>query len=95
MNVPTQSQGSVIQVVRKGDGSQENDEVFVTTTLTLAQEIDASNEFTLLLTLASETQQKPLMRYVADEVQEAMGFDPVDRSVYIEKGPPFSIESSI
>ncbi len=37
INVPIQSQNSGIEVVRKGDGSQENDEVFVTTTLNLAQ----------------------------------------------------------
>ena len=83
MNVPILSQDSVIEVVRKGDGSQENDEVFITTTLELGQEIDAQNEVTLLLPLASEVQQKPLMRYVADPVQEATEVaDQVDRSVY-------------
>jgi hypothetical protein len=85
MNVPILSQDSVIEVVRKGDGSQENDEIFITTTLALSQEIDSQNEVTLLLPLASETQQKPLMRYVADEVQEAITFDPVERSVYDQK----------
>ena len=71
--------------VRKGDGSQANDEVFITTTLNLGQEIDSQNEVTLLLPLASEAQQKPLMRYVAEEVQEATTFDPVERSVYDQK----------
>lgn len=83
--MPILSQDSVIEIVRKGDGSQENDEVFITTTLNLAQDIDASNEVTLLLPLATEAQQKPLMRYVADEVQEATTFDPVERSVYDQK----------
>ena len=85
MNVPILSQDSVIEVVRKGDGSQENDEVFITTTLAMGQEIDSQNEVTLLLPLASEAQQKPLMRYVADEVQEAATFDRVERSVYDQK----------
>lgn len=85
INMPILSQDSVIEIVRKGDGSQENDEVFITTTLNLAQDIDASNEVTLLLPLATEAQQKPLMRYVADEVQEATTFDPVERSVYDQK----------
>lgn len=85
MNVPIQSQDSVLEIVRKGDGSHESDEVFVTTTLNLTQEIDASNEVTLLLPLATAAQQQPLMRYVADEVQEAVSFDPVERSVYDQK----------
>jgi hypothetical protein len=33
MNVPILSQDSVIEVVRKGDGSQENDEIFITTSM--------------------------------------------------------------
>lgn len=82
MNVPILRQDSVIEVVRKGDGSQENDEVFITTTLELGQEIDAQNEVTLLLPLASEAQQRPLMRYTAEEVDEALTFDEVDRSAY-------------
>lgn len=82
MNVSILSQDSVIEVVRKGDGSQENDEVFITTTLELGQEIDSQNDVTLLLPLASEAQQKPLMRYVADPIQEATTFDPVERSAY-------------
>lgn len=82
MNVPIASQDSVIEIVRKGDGSQESDEIFITTTLTLAQDLDASSEVTLLLPLAAEAQQKPIMRYVADEIQEATTFDTVDRSVY-------------
>lgn len=44
--------------------------------------MSSQNEVTLLLPLASEAQQKPLMRYVADPVQEAATFDPVDRSAY-------------
>ncbi len=82
MNVPILSQDSVIEIVGKGDGSQENDELFITTTLELGQEIDAQNEVTLLLPLASDAQQQPLMRYVADPVQEATTFDPVERSDY-------------
>jgi hypothetical protein len=79
-------QDSVLEVVSKGDGTHDHDEVFISTTLVLAQDIDAAGDVTVLLPLASEAQQQPLLRYVGDDVQQhAITFDPVERSVYDQK----------
>jgi hypothetical protein len=83
-NVPISKIDTIIDVVSKGDGTQELDEVFVTSTITLAADIDASEEATLLLPLAQETQQKPIVRYTSDAItgNAVFEFDEVDRSVY-------------
>jgi len=83
INVPISRQDSVIDVVSKGDGSHEADEVFVTTTILLQQDLDPSQDVTLILPMGMEAAQKPLLRYLADDIQtNAFSFDPVDRSVY-------------
>lgn len=81
INAPITRQDSVIEVIRKGDGTQPHDEVFVSTSLTLAADLD-TQEVKLLLPLSSTTGSKPLMRYVEDAVSESVTFDPVERSVY-------------
>lgn len=81
INAPITRQDTVIEIVRKGDGAQPHDEVYVTTSLTLAADLDVQ-EVTLLLPMSSSANHKPLMRYTEDAVTEAVAFDPVDRSVY-------------
>lgn len=81
INAPISRQDAVIEIVRKGDGAQAHDEVYVTTSLTLAADLDVQ-EVTLLLPMSSSANHKPLMRYTEDAVTEAAAFDPVDRSVY-------------
>lgn len=86
VNVPVVRQDSVIEVVAKGDGSHEHDEVFITTTLVLGADLDAGSEVTLLLPMATSAQQRPLMRWTEDDVaSDAITFDPVDRSVYDQR----------
>lgn len=86
LNVQVTSQDSILEVVSKGDGSHDHDEVFISTTLVLSQDIDPSTEVTVLLPMATDAQQQPLLRYVGDDIQQqAFTFDPVDRSVYDQK----------
>jgi hypothetical protein len=81
INAAISRQDTVIEVIRKGDGSQPHDEVYVSTSLTLAADLD-TQEVKLLLPLSSSAGSTPLMRYVEDAVTEAAPFDPVERSVY-------------
>ena len=82
-NIGVRNVDTTIDVVSKGDGSHAADEVIVTSTLQLLGDIDASGEAVLLLPLASEAQQQPLVRYSEDDItQSSYTFDPVDRSVY-------------
>lgn len=81
INAPISRQDSVIEIIRKGDGTQAHDEVFVSTSLTLAADLDVQ-EVKLLLPMSSAAGGKPLMRYVEDAVTEAVIFDPVDRATY-------------
>jgi len=79
-------QDSVLEVVSKGDGTHSHDEVFISTTLVLAQDLDPTADVTILLPLASEAQQQPLLRYVGDDVQQhAITFDPIERAVSDQK----------
>ncbi len=75
---------TTIDVVSRGDGSHAQDDVFVTVGLDLVGEIDASEPATLILPLASEAQQQPLLRYTDDPIRGAQvfTFDEVERSVY-------------
>lgn len=84
INAPVSRQDVVIEIVSKGPGSQAQDEVFITTSLTLAADLDSS-EVTLLLPMSSAAGTTPLMRYTADPITAAATFDPVDRSVYDQK----------
>lgn len=85
-NVPVATVDSVIEVVSKGAGDQPNDEVFVTTTMRLAADVDPSGEVTLILPMSSEASQQPLLRYVGGDIQTtAVTFDQVDRSAYDQR----------
>lgn len=81
-NVPVQRVDTVIEVVPRGDGSQAADDVFVTTNLWLNADIDSAEEALLILPLASEAQQQPLVRYTGQPITgpAVFPFDPVDRS---------------
>jgi len=82
-NIAVRNVDTTIDVISKGAGDHAADEVIVTSTLQLLGDIDASEEAVLLLPLASETQQQPLVRYSEDDITQASyAFDPVERSVY-------------
>lgn len=79
-NVPLRQIDTVIEVVRKGDGSHEADDVVVTSTLEITGDI-AAEEAVLLLPMASGAQFKPLVRYTTDNIKKAsFEFDDADRS---------------
>ena len=83
VNVPVVRQDSVIEVVAKGDGTHPNDEVFISTSLTLGGDLDPGKEVTVLLPMATAAQQQPLMRWQDEDVSaQAVTFDPVERSDY-------------
>lgn len=86
-NIPISKIDTHIDVVAKGDGSHDRDEVFVTSTVTLAGDIDAEKEATLLLPLAAKAQHKPTVRYTEEPIRgkAVFEFDDVDRSVYDQK----------
>jgi hypothetical protein len=76
----------VIEIVAKGAGDQPADEVFVTTTMQLAADIDATTDVTLILPMSAEATQQPLLRYVGGDIQTtAVTFDAVDRSAYDQR----------
>ncbi len=83
-NIPVHTVDTVIDVVSRGDGTHEHDDVFVTVQLTLLGDVDASGEAVLILPMASEAQQQPLLRYTDEPIQGAQvfAFDPVERSDY-------------
>ena len=69
VNVPITKIDTVIEVISKGDGSHERDQVMVSSNLTLAADIDSAEEATLLLPMASEAQQQPIVRYTDEHVR--------------------------
>lgn len=81
-NVPITKLDSILEVVSKGDGSQERDEVLISSTMTLAGDLDPNSPATLILPLSGQGAQQPLLRYVNDDVRAttAITFDPLDRS---------------
>jgi|GEM_PF-3531281 len=83
-NIPISRIDTVIEVLRKGDGNHEADQVMVTSNLELAADIDASGEALLLLPLASAAQQQPIVRYSDEHVKDGavFAFDQIERSVY-------------
>jgi hypothetical protein len=83
-NIPVARIDTVIDVISRGDGSHAQDDVFVTSSLGLAADIDAEKEAVLILPLASEAQSKPIVRYTDEPIQGAAVFelDDVERSVY-------------
>lgn len=83
-NIPVNRVDTVVDVISKGDGTQEWDEVFVTASLGLTADIDSDEEAILILPLASEAQSKPIVRYTEDAITGPAVFelDDVERSVY-------------
>jgi hypothetical protein len=83
-NIPVNRVDTVIDVVSRGDGTHEQDDVFVTASLGLAGDIDSENEAILILPLASEAQTRPLIRYTDEPIKGAavFEFDDVERSTY-------------
>lgn len=71
-------------MISKGDGSHEQDEVFVTATLGLSADIDTAEEAILILPMAAEAQSKPIVRYTDEPIKgpAVFEFDEVERSVY-------------
>jgi hypothetical protein len=85
-NIAVRNVDTTIDVVSKGDGSHTADDVIVTSTLQLLGDIDAAEEAVLLLPLAAEAQQQPIVRYTEDNITKAsFAFDTVERSVYDEQ----------
>ncbi len=86
-NIPIKHIDTVIDVISKGDGSHDHDEVAVTSSLELVAPIDGAEEALLLLPMAGEAQQKPIVRYSDEHVKDGavFSFDPVERSVYDEE----------
>lgn len=86
-NIPVRIVDTTIDVVSRGRGDQDHDDVFVTTQLELLGDIDIQTTATLILPLASETQQEPILRYTASPItgKRVFTFDDVDRSFYDDK----------
>lgn len=86
-NIPITTIDTVVEVISKGDGSHEHDQVMVSSNLALTGDIDAEKEALLLLPLASEAQARPIVRYSDEHVKDGavFAFDPVERSVYDEE----------
>ncbi len=81
LNVNITRMDTVIEVVSRGDGSHERDEVIVTSTLHLAGDIDASQDVTILLPFSTDAQRRPLLRWIDDDPQQdGVRFDEVERS---------------
>ena len=70
-NHPITKLDAVAEVVSKGDGVHEHDEVLVTSTMTLAAPLDAAAETTLILPMSGQGAQQPLLRYIDDDVRAA------------------------
>lgn len=81
-NIPITKLDATAEVVSQGDGSHDHDEVLVTSTMSLAADLDSAREVTLILPLSGEGTQQPLLRYIDDDVRAATAitFDPVERS---------------
>jgi hypothetical protein len=80
--LPIDRVDTVVEVVRKGDGTHERDEAFVTMTLHLTADIDATQDVTLIAAISGKAAQQPLLRYIDDDVRAATAvqFDEVERS---------------
>jgi hypothetical protein len=74
-NIPVNRVDTVIDVIAKGDGTHEQDEVFVTASLGLTGEIDSEEEAILILPLASEAQSMPIIRYTEDSIKGPAVFE--------------------
>ncbi|MFN8150266.1 MAG: hypothetical protein U0R24_03950 [Solirubrobacterales bacterium] len=83
-NIPVNRVDTTIDIIAKGDGSQEQDEVFITSSLGLTADIDSEKEAVLILPMAAQAQTKPIVRYSDEPIKgpAVFEFDSVDRSVY-------------
>ncbi len=83
-NIPVRTVDTTVDVVARGTGDQEHDDVFVTTQLELQADIGTEGRTTLILPLASEAQQQPILRYTGQPISGAQPFnvDDIERSVY-------------
>ncbi len=83
-NIPVNRVDTVVDVISRGDGTHEQDDVFATASLGLTGDIDSDQEAVLILPMASEAQSKPIVRYTEEPIKGAavFEFDDVDRSVY-------------
>lgn len=83
-NVPVRIVDTVIDVVSRGDGTHDHDDVYVTAQLTLLGDIVAGDKATLILPLATEAQQQPILRYTGQPINgsQVFTFDQVERSTY-------------
>lgn len=82
VNIPVRIVDLTIDVVARGTGDQPQDDVFVTAQLELLGDI-ADGEATLILPMASEAQQQPILRYTDTPINDAHTFTfdlGVDRS---------------
>lgn len=81
-NVPVRVIDTSIDVVSRGDGTHDHDDVYVTVSLQLTADVDHSQPAVLLLPMASEAQQQPILRYTGESITgpQTFSFDPVDRS---------------
>ena len=83
-NIPVRIVDTVIDVVSRGPGAQDHDDVFVTVTMELLGDIDSAQEAILILPMSQEAQQQPVVRYTSEPItgSQVFAFDPVDRSDY-------------
>ena len=83
-SIPIHNIDTTIDVVSRGDGTHDHDDVFVTSSIELIGDIDPKEPVTLIVPMASEAQQQPLVRYTNEPIKgkAVFEFDPVERSVY-------------
>jgi hypothetical protein len=83
-NIPVRLVDTTIDVVSRGSGEQTHDDVFITTQLQLQADIVPGERTTLILPLASEAQQQPLLRYTDQAINgpQVFTFDDMDRPAY-------------
>lgn len=81
-NVPVRVIDTSIDVVSRGDGTHDHDDVYVTVNLQLTADVDPSQPAVLLLPMATEAQQQPILRYTGESITgpQTFSFDPVERS---------------
>ncbi len=83
-NIPVRIVDTTIDVVSRGSGDQAHDDVYVTAQLELQADIAQDKPVTLILPLAAEAQQQPLLRYTGEPITgpNVFMFDNVDRAEF-------------
>ncbi|MFL6137373.1 MAG: hypothetical protein ACJ74O_06175 [Frankiaceae bacterium] len=78
LNVPITLEDALIEVVRRPQA--DSDQVFVTTNISLADDLDPKQEVKLLLPMSQQQIQKPLLRWTEDDITGPVtAMDDVDR----------------